>query len=195
MDEKIKKQLKEYFGEDDKVDFEKAEENSIIAEALETVNEYREDFPDDLKKAVGSIAKQAGLHIPQKVEKKEKVAEEKESVEKAGAKLSKETMKKITDALAALKSILPQLEEKTDKSDNSEVAKSIEELKKSISELEKKKEDDTKDALTKTLTELAKRLETVEKGTGVRKSVDGQEDENKNDAGGKWPSITGAKKS
>lgn len=184
MDEKIKKQLENYFGENENIDFEKAEDDSVIIKALETVNEYRGDFPDDLKKAVGVIAKQTGLHESADT----KQSDNETDLEKAGAKLSKETLKKITDALVALKSILPQLKENTEKSDKTDVEKSIKELTESIEKLEKKKEDATKDELTEALAELAKRLETVEKNTGVAKNISGQDDET-GDGDKKWPSL------
>jgi len=186
MDEKIQEQLHEYFGKDEKIDFEKAEDNAAVVKALETVNEYREDFPDDLKASVGMIAKQAGLYAPsQKVEKKE----DKTDVEKAGAKLSKDTLKKIQDALDALKSILPELKENTEKRD--EVEKVIEDVTKRLDNIEKKKEDDTQSKLAATLNEISKRLEVVEKGTGIKKSVEGQDDGDDGNKGDKkWPSLS-----
>ncbi len=186
MNKDIEKQLKDYFSENEEVDFEKASDDDSIAKALETVNEYKGDFPDDLKKAVGLIAMQSGLYMPQKIEKKE---DKKTDVEKAGAKLSKDTLKKIQDALLALKSILPELKANTEKS--SGVEKSVEELRKQIEQLENKEDDDTKDELTKTLAELTKRLETVEKGTGVKKSIESQDNNSSDNDGKKWPSFSG----
>jgi len=189
MNEKIKEQLQEYFGEEEKIDFEKAEDAAAVIGALETVNEYQEDFPDDLKKAVGIIAKQAGLYVPPEVEKQDNKA----GVEKAGAKLSKETLGKLQDALKTLKSILPQLEEKTEK--KSEVEKAIGELTKKIEQFETKENGDTKDGIVDVIKELTKRLEVVEKGTGVKKSIDGQDDDDDNDdnTGKKWSSLSGKK--
>ncbi len=192
MDQKVKEQLEEYFGKDEEIDFEKAIENDAIVIALKTVNEYKEDFPDDLKKAVGAISIQTGFCdtiISKMVEKKNKDNADKKNIEKKGAKLSKETLKKVKDALAALESILPEMTEETEKS---EVEKVIKEITDKLEQIEKKKEDNTKDKLTKTLAEIAKRLETVEKETGVKKSVDGQDnndDTNKSEK--KWPSISG----
>lgn len=193
MDAKIQEQLKEYFGEEE-IDFEKASENEAIVKALKTINEYKEDFPDDLKSAVAEIAKQAGMYSPQKVEKKEE--ENKDEVKKAGAKLSKDSLKKITDALATLKSLLPALKEDAGNTEKSDVEKSISELTTTIEQLEKKNdketEKETDSKLTKVLTDLTKRLETVEKGTGVKKSLDDQDndDEEVNKTGEKrWPSF------
>jgi len=191
MDEKIQKQLQEYFGKDEEIDFEKAEENEAIVKALETVNEYQEDFPDDLKAAVGLISKQTGFcdTLISKVLKKKNTESDKTGVEKAGAKLSKETLKKIQDALTALKSILPELKENTEK--RSEVEKIIADVTTRLDNIEKKKDDTAKDELAKTIEELTKRLETVEKGTGVKKSVEGQDnDDASNKDGKKWPSFS-----
>lgn len=201
MNPKIKEQLEKYFGEDAEVDFEKAEENDVITKSLETVNEYRGEFPDDLKKAVGVIAKQAGFCdtvISKMVEKKDK-----KDIEKVGAKFSKETLSKLNDlvvAIKALEEVLPK--EKTEKSDKdsgkeSELKKTITELTKSIEKLEGKKDDDSKDELTKALTELTKRLEVIEKGTGLKKSVEGQDNDNDNDNDSDkktWPSFSDKKK-
>lgn len=199
MDEKIQKQLEEYFGEE-KVDFEKAEESDVITKSLETVNEYQEEFPDDLKKAVGVIAKQAGFcdTIISKILEKKQAG--KTGVEKVGAKFSKETLSKLNDLVAAIKAleeVLPK--EGTEKSDKgsdeeSELKKTITELTKSIEKLEDKKDDKAKDELTKTLAELTKRLEVIEKGTGVKKGIEGQDDDDDSDGEKKWPSFSGKKK-
>lgn len=197
MNVDIKKQLEDYFGKDSEIDFEKVETDEVVIKALETVNEYKEDFPDDLKKAVGiiAVAKQNGIT------KKEK-EEVKEEIEKSGAKFSKDTLKKITDALNTLKSILPELKEETEKSKEVEKAdtiKTVEELQKKITELEKKKEaeviaekeNESKTKLDKALETLIKRVETVEKTTGIKKSVEGQDGTNDNTDGEKlWPSFS-----
>lgn len=208
MNEEFIKLLKEYFGEDVKMDFEKAEELSdkavdAIKEALKLVNKYKGDFPDDLKKAVGTLAKyaSAGYGYPEKKEKKD-------DIEKTGAKFSKDTLeriKKAIEALEALKALLPELKEQTQKSDvKSELDKSIEKLSKSIEELEmkaetkddkeepEKKEDEGKEEIAKKIDDLLKRFENIEKKVGVRKSVEGQDADV--DADTKkdklWPSIS-----
>jgi len=183
MDENIQKQLKVYFDEDEVI--EKAEDNDVITKALDTVNDYRGEFPDDLKKAVGIIAKQAALYTAP-VEKK---AEETKEVEKAGAKFSKDTLKKIQDALATLKSLMPQLAEKKD-DETDGVEKTVGDLTKTVEKIEKDKTDNTQTKLNDTLAELAKRIETVEKGTGVRKSLNGYENDTEDSDGKKWPSLS-----
>jgi len=195
MDDEIVELLKSYFEEEDlEIDFEKAEKLSdkaisAIKGALKLVNKYKADFPDDLKKAVGTLAKYAGYGYgyPAKTEKGE--------VAKAGAKFSKDTLDKLrkaVEALNALKAILPDVGEETKKSETSEVEKSIEKIAKSIEELESKKAEENENKLTKTLEELSKRLETVEKGTGIKKSVEGQDDDDDAETSkvdDPWPSI------
>lgn len=193
MQAEIKKQLEEYFGENSEFDFEKAAENKDVVKALETINEYRTDFPDDLKKAIGTVSGQAGFCdtiVAKMLEKKEESNEA--VVKKAGAKLSKETLKKLTEALSALKSILPQLTEKADKTEEkTDVEKMLETITKSVEGLEKNKEVKAEDELLKQLAELTKRLAVVEKGTGVKKGIEGQEggDGDDNTEGQKWPSF------
>jgi len=190
MEPKVKEQLQKYFGEDEKVDFEKAEESDVVVESLETVNEYQEDFPDDLKKAVGIIAKQAGMYAPP-VE-----PDKSESISKAGAKFSKETLTKLQTLIAAAKAleeVLPKEKEETEKADdggNVELRKTIDGLTKKLEGLEKQEDDEAKSELKKTVKTLTERLETVEKGTGVRKSEDGQDDEDDNKGEKKWPSFS-----
>ena len=187
MDENIQKIIQAYFGED-KVDFAKAENSDVITKSLETINEYQNDFPDDLKKAVGVIVKQAG-NEPKKIDEQDKDKDGKTDVEKAGAKFSKETLKKLQGLLASLKSILPALEGNVEKSVQSEAEKSVAELEKKIATLEKNSDDNAKDELTKTLAALNERLATVEKGTGVKKGIPGQDDTTDN-SGKKWPSLS-----
>ena len=198
MNEEMQKQLQEFFGEDVEVDFEKAEESDVITKALATVNEYKKDMPDDLKKAVGAIAKQAGFCdtiITKMTEKKKSKDDDGETdLEKAGAKLSKDTLKKITEALSALKSLIPELKvDKANDGKKSEIEKTLEGITKAVEELEKNSKDASDDGLKKLLAVIIKRIETVEKGTGIQKSIVGQEDDSDNTDTGdvKWPSFSG----
>ncbi|MBW1939376.1 MAG: hypothetical protein JRI67_11560 [Deltaproteobacteria bacterium] len=203
MDNELLELMKAYFGDDAKLDFEKAEEISdkalkAIKDALKLINKYRADFPDDLKKAVGVLAKYAGYGYGYPAAKGDE--EDKSDIEKAGAKFSKDTLeklKKAVEALDALKAILPDIKEETKKSkedsespESSEAEEVLAKLAKSLEELEAKKSQE--DKLSKTLEELAKRLEIVEKGTGVKKSIEGQDedsDEEDSDVDDPWPSL------
>jgi len=168
MDTELITLLKEYFGEDIKIDVEKKEELSdktldAVKGALKLVNKYKADFPDDLKKAVGTLAKYAGYGYGYPA-KKEKVSK----AEPDSGQPNEPTSKT---------------------SDPSEIQKSIEELTKSIEKLEQEKNQQAQKEISKTLEALSKRLEAVEKGTGIKKSVEGQDDDNESKVSDPWPSI------
>jgi len=199
MNEELKKQLQDYLGDNAQVDFEKAEEPSekvieVIKGALKLVNEYKGDFPDDLAKAVGTLGKYASYGYGYPVQKSDDKKEEgKVKVEKAGAKLSKTTMeaiRKVIDSLSKLVEPVQKVEKDSGDDDDAkgelgEIKKGLETL---IEKLEKKDEGDAKTELA----ELKKRLETVEKAKGIKKSLDGDGDEEGIEKGKKkWPSITG----
>ena len=154
--------------------------------------EYKADLPEDLENAIGVIAKRAVSTFNVK-------KDEKGSVEKAGAKFSKDALKKLRAAIAAIeaiKGLLPK-EESTEKSDTSGLAKSIEELNKAVEGLSKQDNTESNDdKLAKALGDMAKRLETVEKATGTKTSIEGQENDNETVTKGAgkdgevlWPSL------
>lgn len=199
MDQRVQEKLNEYFGSKDEIDLEKAEDLELIVKALEVVNSYKGDFPDDLKKAVGSIAKQAGLFVPSTSSVNATNDDDETGVEKAGAKFSKETLKKITEAIEALKSVMPALKEDTEKVDSANLAKVLEGLKETVDKIGKKEgesaesaEDTDLQKLTKSLKEMSDRLTKVESSTPVRKGLEGQDDDGDNDDGvqDEFPSIT-----
>jgi len=194
MDDELAKLLQEYFGEEAKIDFTKAELSDealkAIKEALSTVNKYRKDFPKDLQDAVGTLAKYAGYGYGYPAKKT------KDAVSKAGAKFSKDTLeklKKAIEALEALRSVLPEPKQKSmSNADSDEVLNGVlEKISKSIESLE---EHTNKQQATK-LEAIAKRLEEIEKGVGIRKSVEGQDSEDDDDDSkdkdvkDPWPSI------
>lgn len=215
----IQKQLEAYFGKDVAIEIDKVADIDTITKSLEVINEYRGDFPDDLKDAVRAVAKQAAQFVPGAV-----AEEGKGSVEKAGAKLSKDTMKKITDALNTLKSLVPALKEKSDGTEDAvakavaditkqlagalgteaeatgddDIAKTLEGINKKLTALEGKSKGEgegegEKTDLAKTLKGIAKRLSTIEKETGVKKSLDSSNDDEEGEgiekSGNKWPSF------
>jgi len=168
MDAELITLLKEYFGEGIEIDVEKKEELpdkalNAVKGALKLVNKYKADFPDDLKKAVGTLAKYAGYGYGYPARKEEVSKAEPEPGQPNG------------------------LASKT--SDPSEIEKSIEELTKSIEKLEQEKNQQAQEEVSKTLESLSKRLEAVEKGTGIKKSVEGQDDDNTKQVDDPWPSI------
>ena len=214
MDEDLKKILKEYFGEEvsfDTEEFEKAKLSdkalNALKGALNLINKYKADFPDDLKKAVGVLAKYSSYGYGYPAEKNEdKKNEDKkdEKVEKAGKTLSKDTVSKVRsvvkafnelqNVVKALNDLLPEEDQKKlKKSDAPEGKDANEEFTKVLSEvtdIAKKLEgrleekDQTIEKLGKDLKEkdegiskLSKRLETLEKDKGIKKTIEGQDDD------------------
>ena len=201
MDKRITKLLKQLFG-DKEVKLEKSElnEDTIVEleKALTTINEYKEEFPKDLTAAVGLLAIHAGQGYEQ-------------PVEKAGAKLSKDTVAKIKALIASAEALLPKEASDDDKTpakksdeDSSELQKTIEALSKTVSDitgkLEKKESSDQLTQITEAIGKVSDRLKTLEgKPASTRKSIDDDPTEKKTgvkkDSEGRtighWPSLTG----
>lgn len=206
--EEFIKQLKKFMAPDEEEgdeegalteeEIEKAEKLSdkamtAIKGALNILNKYKADMPDDVLKAIQTLAKYASYGYPAK----------KEDIDKAGAKLSKTTRDQIQKALdfikespkaiAALKALLGQEVQKTEPGEGSDGEKlSSDTLVKleRLAELEKAEEERQKadqkkkadDYITK---QVAKTLEEMGiKKKGVKKSIDGQDKDTKDDAGG-----------
>ncbi len=198
MDKELLKQLTTFLG-DDMIDVNKAalpsdEEVESVTKALECIEQYKADCPEEFIKAINAVAMSAGLRHCQQVTKAD--SKDDDAINKAGAKLSKETLAKVKSALAALealKSILPA--DKTEKSEEvtSDLAKKLETLVDAlqVNKSEDKAEDNE---LTKTLKTIAERIDKIEKTTGTKKSVEGQDDTEDDDdtvnkSGNKWPSF------
>ena len=214
MDPELKKLLDSYFGEEvsfDTEEFEKAKLSdkalNALKGALNLVNKYKADFPDDLKKAVGVLAKYSsyGYGYPaEKNEDKKNEDKENEKVEKAGKTLSKDTVSKVRsvvkafnelqNVVKALNDLLPEEDQKKLKKSDAPEGKDADiEFKKALDEvtdiakkLEGKLEekDQTIEKLGKDLgekdkstSELIKRLETLEKAKGAKKQIEGQDEE------------------
>ena len=193
----LKEQLKDLLGEDfSEEEFEKAQKKldekvvNALKGALNILNKYKGDFPDELKKAVGVLAKHAGYGSSAQKSKEpyklEEVLEvlEKAHLEKAGAKLSKSTRQQIQKAIDALKKLL-ELDEKKGEGDG-ELKKELGEIKKTLEDLAKKGKDED---IKKELDKITKRLETIEKAKGIKKSIDGGDGDPGEGDGDKWPSF------
>lgn len=203
MKKETLKAFQDYLGTED-IDFEKKVSEEDIEKALTLITEhYKESFPEDLENAVGVIAKCAANRCEGE--------DGKDDLEKAGAKFNKDTLKKlkaVLEAMEALKSILPDAKDTTQKSDDvtDELAKQITELKEAIGKLSPEKKDDGKSKsvakeLAETLEDISKRLKVIEKDGATKKSITGDDNDDDTPKGagedGKplWPTITGQKKS
>jgi hypothetical protein len=201
MDPELKKLLDDYFGEEVKLDTEEFEKAKLsdaalnsLKGALNILNKYKADFPADLKDAIGVLAKYSsygyGYGYPAKKEEKKD-----EKVEKSGRVLSKDTITKIKNIVKALNDLLPDIDklEEVKKSDNVIEGKdAIEEFKKALedgmSEITKKLEESLKDK-DQIIEKLSKRIEVVEKEKGIKKGIEGQDDDNNDAPKKKWTSF------
>jgi len=169
MDKELVELLKAYFG-GASYTFDKAKLSDkaveTIKKALAMINKYKDEFPDELKSAVGVLAEYATAYgYPEKDDDVAKAAKEAEA-----AKLAKATK----EAQGAK---------------DSELVKSIKELKDEIT----KGVDATKKT-GEELETLKKRLEVVERAAPMRKGIEGQDnnndsDKDKDQVEDKFPSI------
>lgn len=177
MDKKTLEALKKYLGTDE-IDFEKKVDEEEIQKAVELITEhYKESFPEDLANAVGVIAKRAAGSYAVKDDK---------DVSKAGARLSKDMIKKLKAIIEALSGLIPAESQSTEKADGgdetSELAKQITTLTEAIAKLDPEKKDDNKSSvaeLTKQLKEVSESVKALEKDGVTKKSITG--DDNGND--------------
>ena len=121
MEEKVDdfiEELKKFMAEDDEDEKEMLTEEEIakaeklseeviktVKGALNILNKYKADMPDDVLVAIKTLAKYAAYGYPAMKEDQEdkKDQENQEDVEKAGAKLSKSTREQISKILALIK--------------------------------------------------------------------------------------------
>lgn len=212
-------ELKKFMAEDDediesaleKEDIEKAEKvpdaaMKAIKGALNILNKYKADMPDDVLTAIKTLAKYAAYGYPAKME----------DVDKAGAKLSKTTrdqlakvlgfLKESPKAIAMLKTLLGQEVEKAKGGDGDEklsedtLAKleKLAEFEEAEKERIEKAEKEDADKAKIEKQELLERIEALEKKKGIKKSIDdpnegdkkkvkkGADDDDDED---QWPSV------
>ena len=167
MNKELKDLLDSYFDGEvsfapEEFELEKAELSdkalNAIKGALKLISKYKGDFPDDLKGAVGVLAKYASYGYGYPAKKKEEVKkEDKEGdkdVEKSGKALSKDTVGKIKNvvkAINSLSSVLKALNDLLPEEDR-------EKLEKSVVVEGKDADKEFKDALDG-ISDIAKKLE------------------------------------
>jgi len=203
----------------------KEETLNAIKGALNMLNKYKADMPKDLKDAVDVLAKYVTGKAPypypyptkkdaeildQLIEKHKKEVVE---LEKAGKKLSKDTIEKIRsvikslaglpDAIKTLQSLLPEGEEvKKDTNEDDKSGELAEQVKKEFTDklgeivksIEKMTEESKKTAeeVKKSAEDMDKRLTVLEEEKGIKKSIDGEGDDDEDEEAGNFPSITKA---
>jgi DNA-directed RNA polymerase subunit F len=165
--------------------------------ALETLAMYDEAMPDDMAKAVGEFVK-----IPEPPEEKP------EDLEKAGAKLSKDTITKLKGVAKAILELLPEDERDIAKADPEEerenriADKVVEKLGLAKASENKPKDDKPQDdkpgdkgeddkppdsEVAKQLKAISDRLAVVEQAKGVKKGLEGDGPGESSDED-EWPS-------
>jgi len=180
MTKEMLKTLQEYLGTED-IDFEKRVDEEEIQKALELITKhYKDSFPEDLENAVGILAKcsSGGYDV-----------KEKGDLEKAGAKFSKDVLRKLQAVIAAVKaleSIVDSGKQSTEKvADGSEemadLTKQVTELSEAITKLSKpsenKSDSKTEEAtkLSKELKAISERVKKMEQDGVTKGAIDGQE--------------------
>ena len=200
MKSELLKALQKFLGTDD-VDFEKKVNEDEIQKALELItDQYQDSFPADLEEAVGLIAKRA---IDRDEDESDgNTDDDKEDLKKAGAKFSKDVLKKLQAVMAAmdaLKTVLPDTStQKSADGTTDELSKQIAELSEAVAKMSgiQKTEKKTDPAeLLKSIKTLSDRVKEMEEGGAVQKSItdDNENDDTNTKDNGKtkWPTITG----
>jgi hypothetical protein len=222
MDELIKL-LKSMMGEDAKdEELEKAKQLSeeagkALKGALNILNKYKDDMPDDVVTAIKVLAKYASYGYPEAKQKSDELS--KEDIEKIGARLSKATLEQLKTAKEVLAAIdlksLKKVSEIIDKliSESSDVAKRADlsalpqDVREKVLKAERieqeglqKAADERIAAIVKSSVEalikpLQETVDKLAKTKGIKKSLDGQVDDDPDhkgkDEADKWPSLSG----
>jgi len=177
---------------------------SAIKGALNILNKFKGDFTDELKDAVKVLAKYVTKAYPYPYPAKKSD----DDLEKAGRKISKDTLAAIKKAIGILNSALSKADDTkkaisvlSDLLSNEEkkaLKKADEEKEKADKEKERDEKFDSaiKDAKEtieklekgsgekdKSISELTKRLETLEKAKGTKKQIEGQDDDDEDGDG------------
>lgn len=189
---------------------------SAIKGALNILNKFKGDFSEELKDAVGVLAKYVTKAYPYPYPAKKSD----EELEKAGRKISKDTLAAIKKAIGILNSVLSKGDD-TKKAisvlsdllsdEEKKALKKADEAKEKADEAKERDEKfdsaikDAKETIEKlekglgekdkNISELTKRLETLEKAKGTKKQIEGQDDDDDDGDGkvkkgdDKWPSF------
>lgn len=181
MNKELKDLLDSYFDEEvsfapEEFELEKAELSdkalNAIKGALKLISKYKADFPDDLKGAVGVLAKYAsyGYGYPAKkkgeVKKEEDKKVEDKDVEKSGKALSKDTVGKIKNVIKAingLNSVIKALNDLLPEEDRKDLEKSAVVEGKDADKEFKNALDEVSDIAKKLEKKLEEKDQTIEK--------------------------------
>lgn len=179
MNKELKDLLDSYFDEEvsfapEEFELEKAELSdkalNAIKGALKLISKYKADFPDDLKGAVGVLAKYAsyGYGYPAKKKEEDEKGDKEgdKDVEKSGKALSKDTVGKIKNVIKAinsLNSVIKALNDLLPEGDREDLKKSVVDKGKDANEEFKNALDGISDITKKLEKKLEEKDQTIEK--------------------------------
>ncbi len=190
---KTKDLLKKYFDEDTEVTKEDRSPE-VLEKAAEVLEQYKGEFPTELKTAIGDILKNTTTEV-EADSSKDKDKDEDKGVDKADKEMSPEAVEELKKTLAGFRALLsgkkPEAE-KTEKkaaentADNAELVKSLDAIVKLLED-----QLGEKSTVTKQLETFADRLKKIEKTSKGKQSIDGQEEEDGevSKSKKKWPSL------
>ena len=211
--EKLIELLKSFFGDEfTDEDIAKAKEipedtQKGFHDALNILNEYKPDFPQDILGAITVVAKQAATgQVEKEVEKEVDILAEMIDAEKAGAKLSKATLEQLKKIHAIIEGMIGVKEKGLKKSGDEKLSpetiarlEKLDAMEKDEAEREKKEKSDKEKKLQDEIDNLKKEVEKLGKTKGIKKSLtdEPEEDEktkkkktDKEDEIPEWPSFT-----
>jgi hypothetical protein len=192
-----------------------ADAQKAIAGALNILNKYKADYPADVLDAIKTLTKYSSYGYGYPAKKSEDEELTKEDIEKIGARLSKATLEQLKIAkeilggfdLKSLKKVSEIIDQLISSATVDKYAGLPEDVRKRLMKQDEEEAEKARKAeeakvtglIKSTLDEALKPLrETVDKlakAKGIKKSVDGQDtddDQDKDAAGDKWPSLSGS---
>lgn len=184
---------------------EEIEKDDKLQQALTALESWDEDLPTEIIDAFKTMNET--VQKKAEADTEEPVVDDilsdyislLEKVQKAGAKLSKDTITKLKDIASKINALLPEGERFMKVAPNQEerILDALKDLSDRMGKLEKGDgEDDEGDEtdVAKTLKAIDERLKVVEKNKGVRKGADNDGNDGNDEDGGSgdedpWPSI------
>jgi hypothetical protein len=175
---------------------------SELEPALKTLEEYRDEFSDDVFGAIQDLSKAAILQ-EERVEEIDFLVELTD-VEKAGARLSKATIEQLKKMGEIISGLIGAAEKAIGKTDDEKLPDHVVAKLEKLKKLEDKQVEDAETAaaakeqkLQETIDDLTKKVAKLEKRKPLKKQIEGQEgneETEEEEEGGEeenlWPSLT-----
>jgi len=208
--EKLIDLLKAFFGEDfTDEDIAKAKDipeevQKGFHDALNILNEYKGDFPQDILGAITVVTKQAATgQVEKEVEKEIDFLAELIDTEKAGAKLSKATLEQLKKIQSIIEGMIGTKEKSLKKEGDEKLSaetvarlEKLDRMEKEEAERKEKEKSDKEQKLQQEIEDLKKQVKDLAKTKGTKKSLkdEPEEDEKKKSKEDEdtpsWPTFT-----